>query len=304
MSFTCNYCGGTFCSEHRLPENHDCDNLEENKSKGRDSEEQDKWFEDKDLKEETVPSSPSVRKPSLFEDILNTFRSNLTLLIILLTVIFFLAQPMFPGISPPITEGDLNVIQDDPTSLNPLTLYPDLDYLIERPWVLLTVVLMHGGFFHLFVNMVTFYFFGPPLERAIGQLRMLIFYLGAALISSLGFVVFNHLLGVMHGPELLRPAVGASGAVVAVVGVIAKLYPKAEVLLYFFIPMKIKTAVYAFGGFETFNLMMSLLGYQLPIIGAFASSAHLTGLIVGFWYGNKLKDKYQKDTAVFDPLQY
>ena len=27
MLFTCNYCGGNFCTEHRLPENHACDGL-------------------------------------------------------------------------------------------------------------------------------------------------------------------------------------------------------------------------------------------------------------------------------------
>lgn len=28
LPYTCNYCGGRFCSEHRLPESHDCDGVE------------------------------------------------------------------------------------------------------------------------------------------------------------------------------------------------------------------------------------------------------------------------------------
>jgi membrane associated rhomboid family serine protease len=152
--------------------------------------------------------------------------------------------------------------------------------------------------------MLTFYFFGQPLEKALGRKKLVKFYLGAGLAASIGVVLFQSLLGFLHGPEAIKPIVGASGAVVATVGVISKLYPNAEVLLYFFIPMKIKTAVYAFGGLETINLIAAILGVQLPIIGAFASSAHLTGLLVGLWYGEKIKDDYQRETAVFDPLRY
>ncbi|MFZ1039454.1 MAG: AN1-type zinc finger protein, partial [Candidatus Bathyarchaeia archaeon] len=28
LPFRCPYCGGSFCSEHRLPENHDCPQME------------------------------------------------------------------------------------------------------------------------------------------------------------------------------------------------------------------------------------------------------------------------------------
>ena len=304
MSFSCSYCGGNYCSEHRLPENHDCDKLEEKleQKNTEDSQGQDKWFENKDLKEETVNSPP--QKPSLMQDIFRSLKSNITLLIIVVTVFAFLMQPFMPGISPPISQGEFNAIQETPTELNPFTLYPDIDYLLERPWTLATVMLMHGGFIHLFVNMITFYFFGPPLENAIGPKKLLKFYLAAGIVASVGAVAFQTLVGYLHGEGMIRPIVGASGAVVAIVGVIAKLYPKAEVLLYFFIPMKIKTAVYAFGGLELFNLTATLLGYQLPIIGAFASSAHLTGLLIGLWYGEKIKDKHNQNMVVFDPMRY
>jgi membrane associated rhomboid family serine protease len=70
------------------------------------------------------------------------------------------------------------------------------------------------------------------------------------------------------------------------------LYPDSEVLLYFVIPMKIQTAVKFFGALETVNLLAKMAGTTLPVIGGFASSAHLAGLAAGIFIGKKLRDRY------------
>jgi len=289
MSFKCRYCGEKFCSEHRLPENHDCEGLN-----GEPVEQE--WFEEKfSEKKEKEPRTSlnnsnrtapyRTHRKSLSKDILNSLKSNYTLMIILLTSFSMILQFQFSGY------------------FDALVLDPSISELLERPWSLFTVALLHAGAIHLFVNMITFYFFGTPLERLIGGKKLLKFYLLAAFASSVGYTLFYHFLIFLHGePITAGLAVGASGAVVAVVGAIARLYPDAEVLLYFIIPMKLKTAVYAFGGLETFNLLAKVAGIQLPVIGMFASSAHLTGLIIGLWYGKKLRDKYGKSRGIFDPL--
>jgi len=164
-------------------------------------------------------------------------------------------------------------------------------------------MLVHAGWFHLFANMVTFYFFGTTLEKNIGGRKLLQFYIGAGLLASLGYILFSNLLYMIHGAQIgglgtLSPAVGASGAVVAAVGAIAVLYPDAEVLLYFVIPMKIRSAVGLFGGIELFNLAAKLGGITLPVIGGFASSAHLAGLAVGIIFGKKLKDRYGRGSRI------
>ncbi|MFQ3307794.1 MAG: membrane associated rhomboid family serine protease [Candidatus Nanohaloarchaea archaeon] len=283
MSFTCSYCGKSFCSDHRLPENHDCQKMEEELE--RKKEEDDKWFEEKQAKKEkkTKRRTPP-KKPSLAEDILNVFRSNITYSIIAVTVIFFLLQNLIPGL----------------TSL--MILEPGLEDIMQKPWSIFTVMLLHGGVLHIFANMVTFYFFGKPVENIVGARETLKLYIGAGVVASLAYVGFNNITHLINGAPL-GPAVGASGAVVAFLGVVAMLYPEAEVLLYFIVPMKIKTAVYAFAGIEALNLVMKLLGFTLPIIGNFASSAHLAGLLVGLWYGRRIRDKARR-TSVFDPLSY
>lgn len=306
MSFTCRYCGNKYCSKHRLPENHNCNSLEE--SLKQEKQEDDKWFKEKEVKK---PANKKKRPPkkSLTKDIARTLKGSVTLSIILITTLFFLMQPYMPGISPPITQGAMEIIQSNPMELNPLTLYPSAEYLIERPWTLLTVMLLHGSLFHIFANMITFYFFGTPLEKIIGGKELVKFYIGSGLLASIGFVAFRNLIYLIHGPvsggfHVFGPAVGASGAVVAVFAAVSMLYPDAEVLLYFFIPMKIKTALYAFMGLEVFNLLAKTAGIHLPVIGGFASSAHLAGLLIGIWYGKKLREKHSTKTGVIDLLGY
>lgn len=286
MSFKCRYCGENFCAEHRLPENHDCENLEEEVEKQR--EQTGKWFEEKEVREELTPSEPP--KPSLSKDVLDAFRGSATLSIIAITVLAFTLQAV-PGFA------DLMLLD------------PAIDTLLQNPWTLATVMLVHGGFFHIFANMVTFYFFGKPLERIASSRKLLKFYIGSGIAASLGYVLFRNALFYIHGPTMgglptLGAAVGASGAVVAVFAAVAMLYPEAEVLLYFFIPMKIRTALYLFAGIEGANLAAKIVGVTLPLIGNFASSAHLTGLLIGVWYGKKLREKHSQSAGVLDLLGY
>jgi membrane associated rhomboid family serine protease len=304
MTFTCRYCGNKFCSEHRLPENHDCEGLDE-KVEEEKQEAEEQWFQEKESKDEqeerTVTASTRKSHPSLVESALNTLKSSYTLAIISITSLAFVLQYIVPGFA------------------NLLILDPAASSVLYRPWSLLTVMLLHGGLFHLLANMITFYFFGTPVEKTVGGRELLKLYIGSGIIASLGFIGFRNLLYYIYGStipaksllgiqfasmETLGIAVGASGAVVAFVGAVAMLYPEAEVLLYFVIPMKIKTAVYAFGGMEAFNLIAKLLGYSIPVIGNFASSAHLAGLLIGLWYGKKLRDKHRQQSAVFNPLGY
>jgi len=66
------------------------------------------------------------------------------------------------------------------------------------PYQLFTYMFLHGGFFHLFSNMLGLFVFGPLLERFWGSQRFLQFYLitgiGAGLIYAfINLYEFNHL---------------------------------------------------------------------------------------------------------------
>ena len=294
MSFTCHYCGEKYCSEHRLPENHDCDGLEsgkkeeftesnENKQTEREASNDGKWFDEKfeqrDVKKEVRRNK--TKRRGLGTDIIDTFKNSYTLSIIAVTSLAFVLQFIFPS------------------SWNSLILNPELNAVLTRPWTLVTVMFLHGGLFHLMANMITFYFFGRLVENVIGSRELLKFYFGTGIVASIAYVLMSNIYYVLHGSSFaLTPAVGASGAVVAAVGAVAMLYPDAEVLLYFVIPMKIQTAVKAFGAMEVINVIFKLSGTSLPIIGGFASSAHLAGLIIGLIIGKKMRSNVRKTSRI------
>lgn len=306
MTFTCRYCNNKFCSEHRLPENHDCEGLE--KGVKEEKQETRKWFEEKKLKQETKKGQPKKAGSSLPRDIFRSIKNNATYSIIAITVISFLLQSStayvnFMQLSPALSQAAIDAV-NNATGQQMLN-----STLIKQPWTLLTVMVLHSGFFHLFANMVTFYFFGSVVEKTIGSRETVKLYLISGLAASVGFVLFRNVLYYMYGPKVggmatLSPAVGASGAVIAFLGVVAMLYPEAEVLLYFFIPMKIQTAVLAFGGLELVNLTFKFAGTTLPVIGFFASSAHLTGLAVGLWYGKRIRDRYGERNSFFEVARF
>lgn len=303
MSFTCKYCGEKYCSEHRLPEKHDCSKME--KKIEEEKENADSWFQKEEVRNPGTEKEPNYQRRTIKNDIKRTLTSNYTLTIIGFTSLIFLIQSFLNG-NPTSPASN--------TFYNLFILNPELNQVLSKPWTLVTVMFLHGGLFHLFANMITLYFFGNPLEKIVGSKDFLKFYIGSGIVASLGFVALRNLLVFIHGETLscilpgicgsplsiLGPAVGASGAVVAVFAAISMIYPDAEVLLYFVFPMKIKTALQLFAGIETVNIGLKILGYQLPLFGAFASSAHLAGLIVGVWYGKKLRDRIGTRSTVFE----
>lgn len=290
MTFTCRYCGEKYCSEHRLPENHDCSGLEEAETRSGESNDK-QWFKQQDLSKETINGKArEAKKPGLLKDMMGALTGKITYLIIAVTTLSFLLQISVPGFS------------------ELLFLEPALQEVLRRPWSILTVMLVHGGAFHLFANMITLYFFGQALERVVSPKEMLAFYVGTGLVASIGYIAFRNLLFQLYGPTLggvstLIPAVGASGAVIAVFAATAVLYPRAEVLLYFVFPMRIWTALKLFAGIEAVNLGAKAVGITLPLIGNFSSSAHLAGLLIGLYFGRRIRDR-KRPNSQFDLLQY
>jgi len=176
-----------------------------------------------------------------------------------------------------------------------------------RWWQPVTHMFMHGGFWHLFFNMYTLYFFGRVLEERWGAKKFLIFYfvtgLGAALIhTGVEWIQMHHWMNqVAEGPMAaqanihalkMTPTVGASGAIYGVLMGFAMLYPDAILTLVFPpVSMKAKWFVLIFGGIE---LLTGITG----VGGGIAHFAHLGGLIFGYlliMYWKKKRTLYGRD---------
>lgn len=83
-----------------------------------------------------------------------------------------------------------------------------------------TAMFMHGGWSHLIGNMVFLQAFGRAVEARLGAIWYVLFYIGG------GFAAWG--LHMVTDPASTVPALGASGAIAAVLGAYLVLYPKAE----------------------------------------------------------------------------
>lgn len=157
----------------------------------------------------------------------------------------------------------------------------------ENVWTVITSMFMHGGFFHLFANIFTLFFVGTLTERILRPKRYLAFYLSAGIFASLFFVVSAFVFpGLMNAP-----AVGASGALFGIIGLLIILTPNLRVYAMLIpIPIKLK---YAGPGLLALLWIVSL-GANINI----ANTAHLGGLIAGLAYGIYLRYRYRRDVKM------
>jgi hypothetical protein len=109
--------------------------------------------------------------------------------------------------------------------LNKIALTPALILSGKSLWTFLTSMFMHGSLFHLFANMFSLYFIGRMLEKIIGKKRFLWTYMIAGLMGGVFFIIAS-----FFGDPTI-PAVGASGALFGLLGVLAVIIPYARVYL-------------------------------------------------------------------------
>lgn len=86
---------------------------------------------------------------------------------------------------------------------------------------LLTSMFLHGGWAHIGGNMLFLWIFGDNLERVMGSVRYVVFYLVCGLAAGLAHIAFNSASAV--------PSVGASGAISGVLGGYMLLFPRNRV---------------------------------------------------------------------------
>jgi membrane associated rhomboid family serine protease len=86
---------------------------------------------------------------------------------------------------------------------------------------LISAMFMHGGWLHLFGNMLYLYIFGDNIEDELGHVPFLLFYLAAGLAATLAQFAY------MPGSAI--PNVGASGAIAGVLGAYLVRFPHGRV---------------------------------------------------------------------------
>ncbi len=174
-------------------------------------------------------------------------------------------------------------------------LQPSSILIGKNLWTFISSMFLHAGLGHLVANMVSLMFIGGFVERLIGKKRFIWLYFLGGFFASLFFVIFAGLFGeTVFGAKLFGSpysfAVGASGAIFALGGLLAVLTPRLRVLVFFVFPMSMWVAMLAL----TFAMWIISLGLPINI----GNTAHLGGLLVGAAYGFYLRIKYPKKTAM------
>ena len=151
-------------------------------------------------------------------------------------------------------------------------------------YTLITSMFMHGGWMHLIGNMLYMWIFADNIEASIGNGPFAIFYLLGGIAAGGCHIYFN------QGSPI--PAVGASGALSAVMGAYIVMFPKSNIrgFLVFF---RINVPAFIFLGFWFFQ--QSQAGYASlgDTSGGIAWWAHIGGFVFGVlcgflfrtWYG-------------------
>jgi len=197
------------------------------------------------------------------------FKLSFTIQLIILNAVVFLV------LSSLLSKGILSL---DVVAINPSNILSGM-YL----WTFISSMFMHAGFFHLFVNMFSLIFVGSLDERLIGKKRYLYFYLIAGIFASLFFIAS----GLLFPSDFNAYAVGASGALFGLIGLLILLTPNLPVYIMFIpIPIKIK---YAAPGILVLLWIISLAG-NIPL----GNFAHLGGLVIGLLYGLYLRKRFPK----------
>jgi membrane associated rhomboid family serine protease len=140
-----------------------------------------------------------------------------------------------------------------------------------------TAMFMHGGLLHLGGNMLFLWIFGNNIEDSMNRAVFVVFYLLGGVVAMLAQTLFD--------PDSAIPTLGASGAIAAVLGGYAVLYPRARVLtlviIIFFVtilrvPAMLVLGVWVLLQFLELGAMQAGQGE-----GGVAYLAHIGGFLFG-----------------------
>ena len=137
-------------------------------------------------------------------------------------------------------------------------------------WQLFTYVFLHGGVFHLLINMLILFMFGCELERYWGSRQFWRYFLVTGIGAGICIALVNFFS--YQGSTL-----GASGAIYGVLLAYGMTFPDRIIYVMLFFPLPAKIAVMIFGGIA---FLSSLSGSDSGI----SHVAHLGGMLAGYLY--------------------
>lgn len=153
------------------------------------------------------------------------------------------------------------------------------DPIAPATWLtFVTSMFMHGGFMHIFGNMLYLWIFGNNVEDVMGRFWFLVFYFLCGFAASVAQVVAS------WGSNI--PGIGASGAIAGVLAAYLLFFPTARVdtliFLGYFARIAAVPAVLVLGLWFVLQLFNGVLSLGMDAaMGGVAWFAHIGGFVAG-----------------------
>ena len=140
-------------------------------------------------------------------------------------------------------------------------------------WRFITFQFLHASLMHLAFNMLALFFFGPLMESYLGRRRYLAFYLLCGMAGPISYLLFYGLhVGAANRTNGL---IGASAGVFGILIAAAQVLPNVTVLIYGFIPARLRTVAWVLLGVAVYTVFTN--GNN-----AGGEAAHLGGAALGY----------------------
>ncbi len=178
---------------------------------------------------------------------------NATIIIVIINIAVYFLTMLFPYFG------------------NILGLIPVYVIVKHAYWQFITYMFVHGGFFHIFFNMLCLFMFGTQLERVIGSKEFLLLYFSCGIFSG----ILSFLVYCVTGSYYVC-LVGASGAIYSLMFVFAVVYPRSVISFWGIIPMPAPIAVLVFAVIE---IVSQFIGQNNV-----AHLTHLFGFVTAWLY--------------------
>lgn len=163
--------------------------------------------------------------------------------------------------------------------------FENLGFLVPAFLTPLSAAFLHGGLMHVILNMVMLLLIGKMVERVLGGGIYLFLYLVGAYAAA----GTEWLASVMQWPmslDMRAPAIGASGAISAIIGAYVLLFPNKQPTAWGPIPANIARPLHLTLAWVALNLAMGFVG---PSVGlGIAIWSHIGGFVVGLFLARPL----------------
>ena len=149
-------------------------------------------------------------------------------------------------------------------------------------WLLFTTMFVHAGLLHIGSNSIALYSVGTLVERVYGHAKYALIYFASGLFASAASLSIMFLRG-----EFLQVAVGASGAIFGIAGVVIALGVRKDSVVPRAVALQLSVFMLVLIGV---NIAYDFFTPQIDI------SAHIGGLAIGFILGYLLAPTHRPES--------